>query len=158
MPFLPFALLLRGWFTTALSLWNALPRPVRLLIILALCMLFAFWRGTVSERQKCEARIHASIIAAQTMDASITRDASTRRATQKADEALRASADKREITGYVDELAKRTAESCRTGDDAGRLNDGLGVSDDPVSEPRPVPPGRRLGGSKPVPLPPRKGF
>jgi hypothetical protein len=157
MFFLAIPYYLSAVWLKGLAIWNALPRPVRLGIIIAICILVAFWRGMVSERAKCEARINASIAAARKMDESIGADAAARRAEQQAGEAARSSADTREIKGYVDELAKRTIEGCRAGDDAGRLNDGLGLSDDAVPEPRPVPPGRRLGGSKPVPLPPRKG-
>lgn len=142
------------------SIYRFFTHPVGVLITMVVLSLASFgWgahRGREAERVKCEARITASIEAAKRMDQAIAAAALGRAQIQEREAAAREAAIKGEVQTYVEQLAKRTAETCAVGGDAGTFNDGLHVYDDegvPGANP-PTPP---RGGDSPEPRAMPKG-
>ncbi len=159
--FLAVAGLLR-FVPTPAGIYRFFTHPIGVLITMAVIALVAFgWgshRAREAERAKCEERINASIDNAKRMDQAIAAAALGRAQIQEREAAAREAAIKGEVQTYVEQLAKRTAESCAVGGDDGTFNDGLHVYDDegvPGANP-PTPP---RGGDRAQPgaMPKSKG-
>lgn len=136
------------------AVWRFLTHPIGVVLTM-IALSGGFWlagsvHGKRIGRAECETRIEESRRNAAAADARIAAEAAAAAALQKREAAARETAIKDEVTRYVEELAKRTGESCRAGDDAARWNDGLGVQDDSgVPAVVPLPPARPGRGAVP---------
>lgn len=143
----------KRWLLTAWNVWVAMPWPVKCAIVAAVALFIGRSVGLDKGRAECAARIEQSIAAAERRDVEIAEKRAAVAAQQATEAEARARAVEGEVRSYVDELAKRTGESCRAGADADRYNDGLSVQDDGVQPPRakPAPGGQHRSNARPVP-------
>lgn len=146
-----------GVFRRAWTLWAGLPGPIKAAVLIAVALLVGELHGRHVGDLRCEARIAASVKAAETRDAVISSEAHERAQRQTGEADARSAAVKSEVRDYVEELAKRTAAACSVGADADRFNSGLGVQDDGLQPPRPIAPGGSGHRTVPRLVPPSTG-
>lgn len=150
-------LFLRGLAGSVVGFWRALPGPIQALILIVAAGIAGILWGEHAAAKRCEARIQASIAAAQNKDVEIARDAKARAERARGDAEVRSATVTKEVRGYVEEMAQQTVAACLAGRDADRLNDGLDVHDDAVPAARAKPAPGRGRGAVPGAVPERSG-